>query len=457
MAETAQEVWDRVVERARKEREMPKSNDDKDPYRMSQRVAHYERTQGSYVGDRKLSEEEADKRYARTASTAEMDRLLKQREEAKRKGYESLGEMNYYEGDQKRSRDAGVQKLAQRYTAGKGRGSTRDFNLDPSVEQYYKDDNGRKRVMLLPKMQYQTGVNQQRISNEMADRAFEAQQEQLQFENDRRLAEFEAAQRQQDFANQMAQRQFGIQEGQLTGRYRSQDVSNLLNQLGALKEQGSVAGQSTDYYSGLRSQADSIRNQLALQGYDSSKLGSNVSLQDFYKNAGQVYEPTLNARELDQRGQQFNQELGIKREQLNADNQYRQQQAAYQRQQDGILNGLRQLQFDRGIYESDRDYDLKVAEKLGSGQTDMRAETTGLRNHLNSSQASLEKALIEQGLSPDSNEFRLALYRGRDDIAARSARQITEDLNSGFYTREQAEALLDMVNSNLGTKAALGK
>ncbi|MBH0328269.1 hypothetical protein ABH14_00385 [Brevibacillus brevis] len=458
MGETAQEVWDRVVERARKERDkMPKSNDDKekDPYKISRNLTFFGET-GSYVGGRKLTEEEADARYARSAGESGVAKLKERREKAKKMGYDSIGEMNFYEREDKPG-SSSVQDIANRYVSSRGGGTSGDINLNPSVKQYYKDKGGTERVMLLPKMQYQTNVNQQQISNELADRAFQAQQAQLQWENERRLEEWEAAQKQQEFSNQMAQRQFGLQEGQLTGRYRSQDVSNLLNQLGALKQQGSVAGQSTDYYSKLRSQADAIRSQLDSQGYDTSKLGANSSLQDFYKNAGQVYAPTMNAQELTQRGKQFEQEHAFRQQQAGVENQFRQQQLAYQREQDGIANVLRQAQFNRGAYESDRDYELKLSQIEGTGQVDMRSETTGLRNHLNTSQAALEKALVDRGLSPDSNDFRLALYKGREDIATRSARQITEDLNTGYYTREQAEALLNMVNSNLGTKVQLGK
>lgn len=460
MGETAQEVWDRVVERARKERDrMPKSNDDKekDPYKVSRNLTFFGEM-GSYVGGRKLSEAEADARYAAKSGKAAMADLEAKRAKAKRMGYDSVGEMNFYEREAK-PRSSSVQDIANRYVSGKNRGTAEggDIALDPSVKQYYQDKNGTDRVMLLPKMQYQTNVNQQRIANEMADRSFQAQQAQLQWENERRLEEWEAAQKQQEFSNQMSQRQFGLQEGQLTGRYRSQDVSNLLNQLGALKQQGSIAGKSADYYSNLRVQGDAIRNQLAAQGYDTSNLGSNVSLQDFYKNAGQAYIPTMNARELEQRGSQFDREHAFRQQQSGVENQFRQQQLAYQREQDGIANALRQGQFNRGAYESDRDYELKLSQIEGTGQVDMRSETAGLRNHLNTSQAALEKALVDRGLSPDSNDFRLALYKGREDIATRSARQITEDLNAGYYTREQAEALLNMVNSNLGTKVQLGK
>lgn len=344
MGESAQEVWDRVVERARKERSSPKESDKdrKDPYEISRDLTFFGKA-GEYVNGRRLSEEESDARYAKNYGQGALNDVKAKRELARRMGYDSVGEMNYYERPEPDSSEDKVYKLARSYAESKNRSGSGDIGLDPSVEQYYRDDRGRDRVMLLPKMQYMTNVNQQRIQNEMADRAFEAQQEQLRFENERRLAEFEAAQRQQEFANQMAQRQFGLQEGQLTGRYRSQDVSNLLNQLATLKQQGSVSGKGADYYSGLKSQADVIRNQLAMRGYDTSGIGANATLQDFYKAAGQMYNPTLGAQELNQRGQQFAQEQT-----------FRQQQAE-------LENAFRREQFERSKFESDRGYNLDLA------------------------------------------------------------------------------------------------
>jgi len=348
---SAKEEWDRFVERSKKEsaKSPPKEKDrNKDPYEISRDLTFFGES-GHYVGGRKLSEKESDDRYAAGNGSAAMGEVERKRALAAKKGYGSIGEMNYYE------KDDPVLGLAERYVSGKsGTSSSRnrsgDIDNDPSVDQYYRDDKGRGRVMLLPKMQYQTGVNQQIISNEKADRAFQAQQDQLQFENERRLVEWEAAQRQQEFANQMAQRQFGLQEGQLTGRYRSQDVSNLLNQLAALKQQGSAAGQSSDYYAGLKSQADTIRNQLAMQGLDTSGIGSSASLDDFYRAAGQMYNPTLGAQEMNQRGQQFSQEHA-----------FRQQQAE-------IENALRREQFERSKFESDRAHSLDLS-KLRVAQT----------------------------------------------------------------------------------------
>lgn len=340
--ESAQEVWDRVVERARKERSSPKESDKdrKDPYEISRDLTFFGKA-GEYVNGRRLSEEESDARYAKNYGQGALNDVKAKRELARRMGYDSVGEMNYYERPD--SSEDKVYKLARSYAESKNRSGSGDIGLDPSVEQYYRDDRGRDRVMLLPKMQYMTNVNQQRIQNEMADRAFEAEQAYKEWARDLEERKFEYGKQRDLISDRFAERDFGLREGQLTGRYRSEDVSNLLNQLAALKQQGSVTGKGADYYAGLKSQADGIRNQLAMRGYDTSGIGADATLQDFYKAAGQMYGPTLGSRQLSQQQQQFEQEQA-----------FNQRQAEFE-------NALRREQFERSKFESDRGYNLDLA------------------------------------------------------------------------------------------------
>ncbi|MED1949001.1 hypothetical protein [Brevibacillus centrosporus] len=73
--------------------------------------------------------------------------------------------------------------------------SRRDgVDLTPEIEQNYRDDSGRDRVRLLPKMNFLLGQEQQGIQNMMADRNFQAQQAQ------------------QDYTNILAEREFAVEQ-----------------------------------------------------------------------------------------------------------------------------------------------------------------------------------------------------------------------------------------------------
>lgn len=81
-----------------------------------------------------------------------------------------------------------------------------------------------------------------------------------------------------------------------TGRYMPDNAQSLLSQLGSLKQEAMNPANASNmsYY---KQQGDNIRNQLAMMGVDTSKLGSDVSVSDYYRNAGQAGIPTQASKE----------------------------------------------------------------------------------------------------------------------------------------------------------------
>lgn len=78
---------------------------------------------------------------------------------------------------------------------------------------------------------------------------------------------------------------YALQEGQLTGNYKPTGVTGLMSQLGSLKQQAMDPANAANM-SQYKAAGDDIRNTLQLMGIDTSNLGSNVSVADYYKNAG---------------------------------------------------------------------------------------------------------------------------------------------------------------------------
>uniref|UniRef100_UPI003BA3033F hypothetical protein n=1 Tax=Staphylococcus warneri TaxID=1292 RepID=UPI003BA3033F len=112
-----------------------------------------------------------------------------------------------------------------------------------------------------------------------------------------------------------------------------------------LKQQAETKGITKDQRNALSAQADDIRAQLGMLGYDTSGLGANVS----YNNARQVNPfRTLQGQQLD-----------MQRQQQQFDNNFALEQYAYQQARDAIADQQWKAVFDRDVQQFGLNYGLQ--------------------------------------------------------------------------------------------------
>lgn len=125
-----------------------------------------------------------------------------------------------------------------------------------------------------------------------------------------------------------------------------EQAQNLVNQLASIKDQAEAPGITAAERSRLSNQADGIRAMLSQMGVDTSQYGANV-------NAATVRQVTPNIRTL--QGQQ----LDLSRQGQAFDQQFTQQQFAYQKARDAIADRQWQAVFDRDVQQFGLNYALQ--------------------------------------------------------------------------------------------------
>lgn len=130
----------------------------------------------------------------------------------------------------------------------------------------------------------------------------------------------------------------------------SEEARNLVNQLMSLKEQAESTGITAAERNKLSNQADGIRAMLSQMGVDASQYGSNVN----YNTASQIAPTirTLGGQQLDlsRQNQEFNQNFA-------------QEQFAYQKARDAISDQQWQAIFDRDVQQFGLNYGLNVLQE----------------------------------------------------------------------------------------------
>lgn len=141
-------------------------------------------------------------------------------------------------------------------------------------------------------------------------------------------------------------------QAQLTGYLPGgEQAQNLVNQLASIKDQAEAPGITAAERTRLSNQADGIRAMLAQMGVDTSQYGANVNAATVRQLAPQIR--TLAGQQLDQsrQGQAF-------------DQQFAQEQFAYQRARDAISDQQWKAIFERDVNQFGLNYALqKLSEQ----------------------------------------------------------------------------------------------
>lgn len=138
---------------------------------------------------------------------------------------------------------------------------------------------------------------------------------------------------------------------QLTGYLPGgEQAQGLVNQLMGLKQQAEAKGITAAERTKLSNQADGIRAMLAQMGVDASQYGANVN----YNTASQIA-PTIRTIQ----GQQ----LDMSKQGQAFDQQFTQEQFAYQKVRDAISDKRWQMEFDEAVRQNGLNYGLNVLKE----------------------------------------------------------------------------------------------
>lgn len=129
-----------------------------------------------------------------------------------------------------------------------------------------------------------------------------------------------------------------------------EEAQGLVNQLLALKQQAEAPGITAADRSRLSNQADGVRAMLSQMGVDASAYGANVDFATASQTAPSIR--TLAGQQLDlqRQGQSFNQDFS-------------QQQFAYQKARDAISDQQWKAQFDQSVRQYGLGYGLQMLQE----------------------------------------------------------------------------------------------
>lgn len=289
--------------------------------------------------------------------------------------------------------DAYAKRMADRDT--KLRSRRDGIDLTPEIDQNYRDDSGRDRVRLLPKMNFLLGQEQTGIQNMMADRAFQAEQAQ------------------QDYMNILAEREYAAQQAAREWQQR---------------------------------QAEKQANWGAAM--DISKLyGTAVAPKENWQYlldqvSGMQQRPVLEAdRSFAEQQRQFNTEADMRKQQMEFDKWAKQQ---------GLSLDWAQLNASRANMATDnaRQANAMQYERLidlwkltGKAPDGLPGVTPGtsLYDPSNSDRSAAKMNSEKQGLAQ--------AIRSGDIDPWTAYKQIQEDVKLGFYTTEEAQELTSMLST----------
>lgn len=143
-----------------------------------------------------------------------------------------------------------------------------------------------------------------------------------------------------------------IAEAQLTGNYLPNEARQVINQILGLKQQAESQGITAQERTGLSQRADVLRSQLQALGIDPSLYGADVN----YNNASKT-----NAGIRTLAGQQ----LDLSKQAQNFDQQFAQEQFAYQKIRDEIADEKWKKQFDEDVRQFGLQHALTRQVQLG--------------------------------------------------------------------------------------------
>jgi len=138
-----------------------------------------------------------------------------------------------------------------------------------------------------------------------------------------------------------------ITEAQLTGNYLPTEARQVINQILGLKQQAESSGVTAQERAGLSQQADTLRSQLQAMGIDPSFYGADRTRDQASSNNPGIR--TLAGQQLDlaRNDQAFNQ-------------QFSQEQFAYQKARDAISDQQWKMQFDQSVQQFGLNYGLQM-------------------------------------------------------------------------------------------------
>lgn len=163
-----------------------------------------------------------------------------------------------------------------------------DFNRWLGSSNFYEGQRQFNENMDQRQYEYDTNMDQRRYEY---DSGLDLDRDRFDFDKEKYAGDNDYRNRQLDYDYYTYDNDLAFDKQKYatdqTGRYMPDNAQGLLSQLGSLKKDAmnpANAGKMAQY----KAQGDDIRNQLELMGIDTSKLGSNVSVSDYYRNAGQA-------------------------------------------------------------------------------------------------------------------------------------------------------------------------
>lgn len=223
-----------------------------------------------------------------------------------------------------------------------------------------------------------------------------------------------------------------ITQAQLTGNYLPNEARQAINQILGLKQQAEAPGVNAQQRAAYSQQADALRSQLQAMGIDPSQYGANVSYSNASQNNAGIR--TLAGQQLDlqQQGQNFDQNLATRQQdfaegQQQWQNNFQNEQFAYQKARDAISDQQWRAQFDQNAQQFGLNYALQQLQ-----QDDQR---------------SYQQAQI--ALSQDSND--LDWYQADQQMLTNSGSQYNGMTQSQVL--DSARQRFTVENPNTGAKA----
>ncbi|MFB0847345.1 hypothetical protein [Paenibacillus oleatilyticus] len=171
---------------------------------------------------------------------------------------------------------------------------------------------------------------------------------------------------QQAFQNALARAQENRAEAALTGRMQLPEVAqNYINQILDLKRQAEGQGVSQEQMGQYRSQADALRQQLAMTGVNPDIVGYESDYNQAMRNVAQGT-PTLEARRLDRQVSESDRNFDYQKGRDAVGDQRYAQEFDYRKARDQIMDERDKRNFDEDYRRYGLDYALKKAAQANA-------------------------------------------------------------------------------------------
>lgn len=218
-----------------------------------------------------------------------------------------------------------------------------------------------------------------------------------------------------------------------------EEAQNLVTQLLSLKQQAEAPGITAAERTKLSNQADGIRAMLSQMGVDASQYGSNVN----YNTASQVT-PTIRTL--------AGQQLDLSRQGQAFDQQFSQEQFAYQKARDAISDQQWRAQFDESVRQYGLNYGLNMLQE-NNQQAYRQAQLALAQDDNSRAWAQLDYQMSQ----PASTGGGLSANQVLSSIQSLYADPETGKLPTDSAQREQAFlSVVDMGLSDAETNQILG-